>query len=470
MTDLMQTILRWSNSIVFWSAWIIIPFIMEIIPAVSNLVILFRKRRRRDTAPDPVSWPEITLIIPVYNSGDSLNRCVRSIHESSYDDRRIRIFLVNNQTRDDSFAIYQKAQEEFPTLDMQWMNARQGKSRALNLALYNSTGKYIINIDSDGFLEHDALKNMVRMFESDLSIGSMTGTILTDPGQIEGYRRFFPRLLRKLEFVEYAQAFLAGRSVMSEHGKLYTLSGAFSAFRKSAILKSRMYNTNTIAEDTQITFQMVRLLHQKVKLCDDAIYYVGPIEGLDKLYTQRQRWQRGSLEVAKLFEDRNLMKPSRMFSDINVRTLMYDHTFAFPRVAWYLAMIALLFMGYSTRMILYSVLIITVIYIVISYLYYWEICIFLRKFPELRQYYRRQWPCVAMLPFFNMFVFFIRLFGILNSENTASSWKTRTLTEERADFRKAAGEEFSHVGNFFRGIRRFLNTSEGAAQDMTQGG
>ena len=35
-----------------------------------------------------------------------------------------------------------------------------------------------------------------------------------------------------MEFMEYAQAFLAGRNYASELNAIYTLSGAFSAFRK----------------------------------------------------------------------------------------------------------------------------------------------------------------------------------------------------------------------------------------------
>ena len=95
---------------------------------------------------------------------------------------------------------------------MQWMNAEQGKSRALNLALYNSEGKYIINLDSDGLLEKNALINMITRFETDTDLNCMTGAILTVTEQIKKYKGFFPRLLRNLEFMEYAQAFLAGRS------------------------------------------------------------------------------------------------------------------------------------------------------------------------------------------------------------------------------------------------------------------
>ncbi len=72
--------------------------------------------------------------------------------------------------------------------------------------------------------------------------------------------------------MEYAQAFLAGRSYASELNSVYTLSGAFSAFRKSAVLKSWMYNTDTICEDTHITFQMRYLQKERVEVCEDALF------------------------------------------------------------------------------------------------------------------------------------------------------------------------------------------------------
>ena len=435
---------RFFNSFIFWGAWVIIPFIMEIIPSVMSAIILIRKRIKNYHPPHPAAYPEISLIIPVYNSEESLHDCIKSIHESTYDDSKIRVYLVNNRTKDDSFHVYTEAQKEFPTIRMQWLNARQGKSRALNLALYNSTGKYIINIDSDGMLEPHALQNMVDLFESDHTIGCMTGAILTVPEQIEQFRHFFSRLLRQIEFVEYAQAFLAGRSYASERNEIYTLSGAFSAFRKSTVLRSRMYNTNTIAEDTQITFQMRYLMGQKVKLCDNAIFYVGPIEGMNKLYTQRQRWQRGSLEVAHLFDSRSF-RPSRILKDVNVRTLIYDHTFAFPRVIWCVALLCLFLMHFSAKMIAYSTALIMLIYVLIAYLYFLGISIFLKEFPDVRKYYMSLWWAVPILPMFNVLTFFIRLIGIFNSMNTTSAWKTKTFSEELRDYKTELKAEIREI-------------------------
>ena len=159
------------NSFLFWGGWIIIPFIMEIVPALGSVILLIRRNRRHRSVRKEIKvFPEISLIIPVYNSADTLFQCIESINNSTYPNERIRIFLVNNKGQDNSFDVYADCQRRFPDLLMQWMNAEQGKSRALNLALYNSDGKYIINLDSDGVLEKNALVNMITKFEADTDL------------------------------------------------------------------------------------------------------------------------------------------------------------------------------------------------------------------------------------------------------------------------------------------------------------
>ena len=420
---------RFVNSFVFWAAWIIIPVIMEIIPSIGSIVVLIKKKIKPVKYDIPIIYPEISLLIPVYNSQDSLEACISSIYESDYPNDKIRIFLVNNQGQDNSFNVFAECQKKFPELMMQWLNAKQGKSKALNLALFNSDGKYIIHIDSDGILEKTALTNMVNKFEADLSIDCMTGAIMTMPDQVEEYKGFFAKLLRKMEFMEYA----------------------------STVLKSQLYNTDTICEDTQITFQMKYLQKKRVYMCENAIFYVDPIEDMNKLYTQRQRWQRGSLEVSHLFMEKK-MNPLKIFTDVNIRTLMYDHTFAFPRIIWYLALICLLFMKYSFTSIVYSTLFIFLLYILVGYCYYFTTIGFLSGFKKLRRYYARQWYIVPLLPFFNFVVFFIRFAGVINSINTNSAWKTKTFTEEKRAFFKVIRDEFIIPIRIIEKIKKIVNT------------
>lgn len=268
---------------IFWMAWIIIPLIMEILPAMGGFLILLKKHITKKSDSKPLRYPEITLIIPVYNSADSLMECLASVYHSDYPHDLVSILLVNNESLDNSFEVYCEAQKKYPELSMQWLKARQGKSKALNLALFNSSGKYVIHIDSDGKLHPEALRNMIERFESNAHIHCLTGVILTDPTMIEATQSLPMRLFRRAEFLEYCQAFLAGRNYESELDSIYTLSGAFSAFRKSTILKTQLYNTDTVCEDTQVTFQVRRLMKKSVHLCENAMFFVDPIEGLHKL-------------------------------------------------------------------------------------------------------------------------------------------------------------------------------------------
>lgn len=424
-------IAKLANEFFFWAAWIIIPLLIEIIPAIGNFFILLFKRTRIVTDIKLDFLPNITLMIPVYNSEQTLYRCIESIHESTYPDHLIEIMLVDNGSKDSSFSIFQRAQMDFPTLSMWWMHSKQGKSKALNKAIFNSTGKYIINIDSDGVLDQHALMNIVRKFETETDVDCMTGVILTEPKLIDSTKGFFLRQFRKMEFMEYAQAFLAGRNFESQFNSIYTLSGAFSSFRKSVLMKTFLYNTNTICEDTHLTFQIRSILKKKVHLCNDAIFMVDPIDNINKFYTQRQRWQIGELEVSHMFLKNKLKRPlTGYFSNYVIRLLMTDHTFAFPRMIWYFVLFALGCMNYNFHNIVIACFLIYLLYVFSSFLYYLNIISFLKDYPPIRRYYARKLLYILAMPIYNLFAFFVRFAGIINSIKRKSSWKTLTFTEE----------------------------------------
>lgn len=414
-----------------WVPWIIIPLLMEFIPSIGNFLLLLIKKfiRKKDVIIEKL--PDITLIIPVYNSQETLRGCLKSVNDSSYPNHLIDILLVDNKSKDNSFQVFIECQKEFPTLSMRWTHSQQGKSKALNLALFNATCKYIINIDSDGKLEKNALYNMVKKFESNENTHCMTGAILTDPDLIRETKPFLLRQIQKIEFMEYAQAFLAGRNFDSELNNIFTLSGAFSAFRKSTILSSQMYNTETICEDAHLTFQIKQNLKQRVEFCEDAIFIVDPIESSNKLYTQRQRWQIGELEVFHMFYKEKRMNFLNFFTNKNIRLLFFDHTFAFPRIIWYFALIAVsLESYYDIKVILIANLLIYICYFFTHVLYYISNCLFLSKFKEIRKEYANKFLYLTLLPLYNLVVFFIRVAGIINSITRPSTWKTYTFTEE----------------------------------------
>lgn len=441
-----------TSEIVFWMAWIIIPLLVEIIPAFFGGLLLIVKRLRYKKEKELTYFPEITLIIPVYNSADTLRSCMDSVANSSYPVERISLMLVDNGSKDNSFEIYQKYQGEHPEMNAKWFHAKQGKSKALNMALFNSDGKYIIHIDSDGKLHPEAIMNMVKRFEANEDIHCMTGAILTTPELIDQEKNLGMRIVKKLELLEYAQAFLAGRNYEAELNSIFTLSGAFSAFRKSTILKTQLYNTETVCEDTHVTFQIRYLLKKKIDICENSIFFVEPIESINKLYVQRQRWQRGELEVLHMFpkEKRKGKNASGLVSSV----LIFDHTFAFPRMLWYFALVFLCFVGYPTKYLIFSSVAIYALYVLSALMYYLNVCMFLHWDKELLRYYRRKVLYVFGLPAFNFVVYWFRLAGIVNSIRTASTWKTKGFDEEVSLVKRIIARDFRVVRRTVAKIRK----------------
>jgi len=445
------------SAVAFWIAWVAIPLVMEILPAMFSFCILLKKKYIKKKYEPILFYPEITLIIPVYNSEDCLENCIRSVHESDYENQLIHILVINNESKDDSFDIFKKCQQEFEDLNMTWFNAKQGKSKALNYGLFNSHGKYIIHIDSDGRLHPDAIKNIVTLFEHNEKADCVTGTILTHPEEIDCTKNVLLRLFRKLEFFEYCQAFLAGRNFESEFNSIYTVSGAFSAFRKSTILKTELYNTDTICEDTHITFQVRQTMKKKVMLCDNAFFFVDPIPSVNKMYTQRQRWQRGEMEVSHIFYKR---KSNGGLSGTVINLLMFDHTFAFPRMIWYFALMYLGFMNFSFRLILISVTLMYGLYMFSNFLYYIVICIYLKKHNEIRNYYRKKWYLIIIFPLYNFLIFWFRFAGIVNSIKTEQTWKTKDLTDEITTCQEITAKDFGWILNPLKELQEFVNEKE----------
>jgi putative glycosyltransferase (exosortase G-associated) len=336
------------------------------------------------------------------------------------------------------------------------MNSHQGKSKALNMALLHSKGKYIVHIDSDGVLHKDAIKNLIRRFEAHDNIHCMTGAIFTNPQIIDETKGFKKRLMQKTEFFEYAQAFLAGRNYEAELNSIFTMSGAFSAFRKSTILKTQLYNTETVCEDTHVTFQVRKLLKRKIDLCENAVFYVDPIENFQTLYVQRQRWQRGELEVAHMFPEDDYSIFKGIFHNFMIRLLLYDHTFAFPRMIWYFALICLTFLGYPFRFILISNFLIYLLYTLSAFLYYLNICSYLYWDKKLRRYYARKLLIVFILPAFNFIVYWFRFAGIINSIKGSSSWRTKSFKAECETCRNIISKDFLFVKRALNRIKKVI--------------
>lgn len=108
--------------------------------------------------------PLISIIIPVYNSERFLHRCLNSVVNQTYKD--FEVILVDDGSHDESGVIC----DEYAAKDNRFRifhNPNGGPSKARNFGLEHSAGNYLLFIDSDDWLEEDALATYSKALSTD---------------------------------------------------------------------------------------------------------------------------------------------------------------------------------------------------------------------------------------------------------------------------------------------------------------
>ena len=113
--------------------------------------------------------PLISVIIPIFNTADLIERCLNSIINNSYN--RLEIICVNDGSTDNSLSIlkeYEKTDNRIKIIN----TVNGGVSKARNRALSVATGDFIAFIDSDDWIHEDFFKILVdtqSRFNSDIT-------------------------------------------------------------------------------------------------------------------------------------------------------------------------------------------------------------------------------------------------------------------------------------------------------------
>ena len=94
-----------------------------------------------------VENPEVTAVIPVYNSKNYINRCIKSIQNQNMSN--IEIILVNDFSTDDTLNYTLSLQENDPRIKIINNKKNMGILYSRSVGALSAKGKYIFPIDND---------------------------------------------------------------------------------------------------------------------------------------------------------------------------------------------------------------------------------------------------------------------------------------------------------------------------------
>lgn len=124
----------------------------------------------------------VLAVIPNYNGGETVLRCIDSLKRQSYPD--IRITVVDNASSDGSPAAIRA---RHPDVDFVETGYNAGWGVACNIGMRRMDSRYIALLNNDAWLDKDCVKEMVRAIERSPDYGSCASKILLgdDPARIE---------------------------------------------------------------------------------------------------------------------------------------------------------------------------------------------------------------------------------------------------------------------------------------------
>ena len=202
---------------------------------------------------------KISIIVPVYNVENYLERCLNSLVKQTIDD--IEIILINDGSPDNSQKIIDRFKDQYPDKIVSIEIENSGVAHARNVGLQHATGEYIGFVDSDDYVDVSMYENLYQKAKEEESDIVMSG-----------YTRLWRASSKDYQLGEME---LYGKSL--SESPMILVSGVPYIWNK--IFSRRMINENKILfnefgifEDLLFSYQCY-LYANRISKCDKALYY-----------------------------------------------------------------------------------------------------------------------------------------------------------------------------------------------------
>lgn len=208
--------------------------------------------------------PRISIIVPVFNTGKYLDRCLNSLLNQDFE-QEYEIIAINDGSADNSLEILEAAAKRYKNIRV-YSQENSGVSAARNNGIARARGKYVMFADSDDFVERNYLSEMYRAAEnSGADIVCCNFRCVNEEGKLSGAdgmlrhragvfdsRDMLRSLLLDVTIRSFMWNKLFRRSLFTENdikfpvGKIYedirTIPKLFCCSEKVAVIKGVLYN------------------------------------------------------------------------------------------------------------------------------------------------------------------------------------------------------------------------------------
>jgi peptidoglycan-N-acetylglucosamine deacetylase len=246
------------------------------------LVLLQRPREKRRVFSDEYT-PTVTVIMAAYNEEKVITGSLRSLLNSDYP--ALDVVVVDDGSKDSTLRLLRDGFGDDSRVQiLHQKNA--GKMAAMNRALRAAEGEILMLADADTLFPPAAIGLLARHFV-DRRIGAVAAGVRIGNAA--------DNILTRWQALEYSTCQNFDRRGYDLLNCIPVIAGAAGAVRREAINALGGFSPDTLNEDMDMTWQLLRAGWRIVN-DSEAVAYTEAPNTLDSFLRQRFRWAYGTLQ------------------------------------------------------------------------------------------------------------------------------------------------------------------------------
>jgi len=254
--------------------------------AIAILAVAQKFRRHFEKFPHYIEKykPSVAVVIPAFNEEKVIRKTVEAVLRSNYPN--FEIILVDDGSTDNTLNVIKYFFSENKKVKI-FSETNAGKWSALNHGIEQTKAQILVTLDADTVFLPSTIEKLIPYF-SNPHVGAVAGNTKV------GNRH---NLLTRWQALEYITSQNLDRRAFDALNCITVVPGSVGAWRRKAVLEAGGFSNQTLAEDADLTFSIIRRGY-KVVYQEKAVAYTEAPDTIKDFLRQRFRWMLGTLQTA----------------------------------------------------------------------------------------------------------------------------------------------------------------------------
>lgn len=273
---------------------------------------------------DKSNLPNYAVLVPLYRETEVIDQLVEALLAVDYPHDRLQISLIVEEhdlpTRE---ALRKQNLPRHMRVVVVPPGEPQTKPRALNYALQDAVGDYVVVYDAEDIPDPDQLQRALSVFRASSGSGNV-GCVQARLGLYNPHAS----LLSRQFTIEYNALFGALLPILAHWRLPVPLGGTSNHFPRSILTEAGGWDAYNVTEDADLGIRLARLGYE-VRVLSSTTWEEAP-EGLGVWLRQRTRWLKGWMQtyLVHMREPRRLWREMGTWPFFALLTLMLAMLFS----------------------------------------------------------------------------------------------------------------------------------------------